>query len=69
MVYICILHLKFCLLLTVLHSASLLAPAAMESAPLTFKLIYHFSIVAAYEFNKDFKKRYIRWEEWVVQAK
>jgi hypothetical protein len=41
----------------------------MESAPLTFKLIYHFSIVAAYEFNKDFKKRYIRWEEWVVQAK
>ncbi|KAJ8591946.1 hypothetical protein M405DRAFT_813579, partial [Rhizopogon salebrosus TDB-379] len=37
------------------QNASLPAPAAMESAPLTFKLTHNFSIFAASEF-KDFKK-------------
>jgi hypothetical protein len=45
------------LLLTVLHSASLLAPPVTDSARLTFKLTYNFSIFAASEFEKDFKKR------------
>ncbi|KAJ8583947.1 hypothetical protein M405DRAFT_866619 [Rhizopogon salebrosus TDB-379] len=31
--------------------------AAMESAPLTFKLTHNFSIFAASEFKRDFKKR------------
>jgi hypothetical protein len=54
------MHFAFgvCLLFTVLHSASLLAPAAaMESAPLTFKFTHNLFIFTASEFKEGFKKR------------